>query len=269
MNTFLSLLSAQALVTLFLAAVLWSLSRHLRRQELNRWWAWAWTSSAIFLVVARIAVTLEGGSLLRNSLVLVAITAGFMTVPLLAFGVVSFRSPRAIGKNVAVAGLGGAFVVGVLTYTVSELWADPIASFSVRQGARTLALGVVLLFCAWVFLQRARATWSWAATITGASCLIYGLNQLFFAATLLRAAFASAFTGIADRAVLSAVDLILLDVAFTGGICLGMMLLLSADPAGSIRPAHQPTSGAQQRRIANPAESAASTMPMPISTGTT
>lgn len=219
-------MSAQTLVTLFLAAVLWSLSRHLRRQELNRWWAWAWTASAIFLVISRIAVTLAPGSLLRNGLVLIAITAGFMTVPLLAFGVVSFSSPRAIGKRVAVAGLGAAFVIGVLTYTASELWVDPIASFSVRQGARTLALGSVLLFCAWVFFQRARVTRSWATTITGTSCLIYGLNQLFFASTLLRAAYASAFTGVADRAVLNAVDLILLDVAFTGGICLGMMLLL-------------------------------------------
>ncbi len=227
MNTFLSLLPAQTLVTVFLAVLLWSLSRHLQGQEFNRWWAWAWTSSAVFLVVAQIQVSLNTApAFVRGTLILIATLAAFMTVPLLALGVVSFRSSRAIGKKLAIPGLGAALVVGALTFAVSLLWVDPIASFSVRQGARTLALGVVLLFCAWVFFERARATWSWAATITGSSCLIYGVNQFVFASALLRTASAAAFDGAADRAVLDAASLLLLDVAFTGGICLGMMLLL-------------------------------------------
>jgi PAS domain S-box-containing protein len=230
LNTFLSLLTAQTLVTVFLAVLLWSLSRHLQGQAFNRWWAWAWTSSAIFLVVAQIQVSLDTApALVRGTLVFIATLAGFMTVPLLAFGVISFRSPRAIGKKLAIPGLSAALAVGALTFAASLLWTDPIASFSVRQGARTLALGVVLLFCAWVFFERARATWSWAATVTGSSCLIYGFNQFFFASALLRTANAAAFDGVADRAVLDAASLLLLDVFFTGGICLGMMLLLVED----------------------------------------
>jgi PAS domain S-box-containing protein len=226
LNTFLSLLTAQTLVTVFLAALLWSFYRRLQRQEFNRWWAWAWTSSAIFLFVARTAVSLDAAQMLRGGLVLIATVAGFLTVPLLAFGVLSFRSPRPIGRRLAIAGLGTALAAGALIFAFSLLWIDPVASFSVRQGTRTLALGVILLFCAWVFFERARTTWSWAATITGSSCLIYGLNQLFFAFILLRAASASAFAGVADRSVLNAVNLIFLDVAFTAGICLGMILLL-------------------------------------------
>jgi PAS domain S-box-containing protein len=226
LNTFLSLLTFQTLVTIFLATLLWSLYRQLQRQEFNRWWAWAWTSSAIFLVVARIAVSLDAPTLTRRGLVLIATLAGFLTVPLLAFGVVSFRSSQPIARKLAIAGLGTALAVGAMTFAFSLLWLDPVASFSVRQGARTLVLGVVLLFCAWVFFERARTTWSWAATITGSSCLVYGLNQLVFAFTLLRAAGASAFAGVPDRSMLNAVNLIILDVAFTAGICLGMVLLL-------------------------------------------
>ena len=215
------------LVTIFLAILLWSLYRQLQRQEFNRWWAWAWTSAAIFLTVGRIAVSLESAStLLRSGVVLTSTLFGFLTVPLLAFGVLSFRSPRAISKRIAIIGLGGALVVGAVAFAASQLWTNPVASFSLRQGIRTLALGTVLLFCAWVFFERARATLSWAVTITSGCCLFYGLTQFFYAATLLRAASASGPSGIADQSVINAARLLSLDVGLTAGICLGMMLLL-------------------------------------------
>ena len=83
-------------VTAFLAVLLWSLYRHLRRQEFNRWWAWAWTSSAVFLALGLFALSLETGStLFRGGIVLIATLVGFLAVPLLAFGVLSFdlRTP--------------------------------------------------------------------------------------------------------------------------------------------------------------------------------
>jgi PAS domain-containing protein len=227
MNTFRSLLTAQMAVTFFLAVLLWSIYRHLRRQEFNRWWAWAWTSSAAFLALGRFSVSFESEStLLRSGLVLTATLLGFLALPLLAFGVLSFRSPHAISRRLAMAGIGAALVVGVLTFASSLLWLDPIAGFSVRQGARTLALGVVLLFCAWVFYERARATWSWAVTITGGCCLLHGVNQLLLAAMLLRIAGMSAFTAPADQSIVNAISLLAVDVVLTAGICLGMILLL-------------------------------------------
>ena len=227
MNIFLSLLTAQTFTTLFLAVVLWSLYARLRRQEFTRWWAWAWTSSAVFLALGRTVLTLETESiLLRGSVMLAAMLGGFLAVPLLAFGALSFRAPHVISRRMAIAGLGGALALGALVFFVSMLWADPIASFSIRQGARTTALGTVLLFCAWVFLSRTRQTRSWAVAITGSCCLVLALAQFFYAARLFRVASAIASGGLLDGTLLRLANLLSVDVAITGGICLGMILLL-------------------------------------------
>jgi PAS domain S-box-containing protein len=227
LNIFLSLLTAQILTTVFLAVVLWALYARLRRQAFNRWWAWAWTSSAVFLGLGRIVLTLRTESLLlHRSVMLLAALAGFVAVPLLAFGALSFRSPHAISKRLAIAGLGGAVVLGVLTFVLSLLWTDPIASFSIRQGARTTALGSVLLFCAWVFFSRTREAWSGAVAMTAGCCLVLALNQFFYAATLFRVAGTITFGGLADGSLLRVANLLSVDVAITGGICLGMILLL-------------------------------------------
>jgi len=227
LNTFLSLLTAQTYTTLFLAVVLWSLYARLRRQDFTRWWAWAWTSSAVFLALGRTVLTLDTESiLLRGGVMLAAMLSGFLAVPWLAFGALSFRSPHVLSRRVAIAGLGGALVLGALAFFVSMLWADPIASFSIRQGARTVALGTVLLFCAWVFLSRTRETRSWAVAITGGCCLVLSLVQFFYAARLFRVAGAIASGGLPDGTLLRLANLLSVDVAITGGICLGMILLL-------------------------------------------
>ena len=61
MSTFLSLLTAQTLTTAFLAVVLWSLYARFR-QGFNRWWAWAWTSSAVFLAAGRMGFCFESAA---------------------------------------------------------------------------------------------------------------------------------------------------------------------------------------------------------------
>ena len=228
MNTFLSLLTAQTLTTVFLAVVLWSLYARFRRQEINRWWAWAWTSSAVFLALCRIALVLTP-ELVRppGATALIVTLTGFITVPLLAFGAVSFKSPHRVSLRLAAAGLGGALVLGALTFGASQRWADPIASFSVRHGVRTAALGSVLLLCAGVFWTRTRETRSSAAAITSGCCLVLALNQFVYGATLLRVASVPALGGrAAEELLLSAANLISLDIAITAGICLGMILLL-------------------------------------------
>ncbi len=158
---------------------------------------------------------------------LIVTLTGFLTVPLLAFGAVSFKSPHGSRMRLAAAGLGGALVLGALTFGVSQRWADPIASFSVRHGVRTAALGSVLLLCAGVFWTRTRETRSWAVAITSGCCLVLALNQFVYAATLLRVASVPALGGrAAEELLLSAANLISLDIAITAGICLGMILLL-------------------------------------------
>jgi PAS domain S-box-containing protein len=238
LNTFLSLLTAQTLVTAFLAVLLWSLNRRLQRPEFNRWWVSAWTSSAVFLALGTLALSLNPESTLGGVVAIVTLL-GFLTVPFLAFGVLSFRSSPGVSRGVAIAGIAGALALGAVTFASSLLWTDPLASFSLRQGVRTLALGAVLLLCAWVFFERARATWSAALGVTGGCCLALGVTQFYYATRLLRVATASAFAGIADRSVLNAANLLFLDVACTGGICLGMILLLVEEHLRAQRALHE------------------------------
>src|SRR5690242_21843478 len=55
-----------------------------------------------------------------------------------------------------------------------------VTHFALRNAPRTLTLAIALFFCAWVFFQRALSTRSWAARVTGASCLLYGVNQTLY-----------------------------------------------------------------------------------------
>jgi PAS domain S-box-containing protein len=220
------MLTAQTLVTAFLAVLLWSLNRRLQRPEFNRWWVSAWTSSAVFLALGTVALSLNPESTPSSGVLAIVTLLGFLTVPLLAFGVLSFRFSPGVSRGVVIAGIAGALALGAATFAASLLWTDPVASFSLRQGVRTLALGAVLLLCAWVFFERARATWSVALAVTGGCCLALGVTQFYYATRLLRVAAVSAFAGVADRSLLSAANLLFVDVACTGGICLGMILLL-------------------------------------------
>ena len=68
------LISAQLLVTGFLAVLLWSLHAKLRREEYNRWWAGAWTLLALFLAFGRISLEFTTPwNMVQASVVLLAI----------------------------------------------------------------------------------------------------------------------------------------------------------------------------------------------------
>jgi FtsH-binding integral membrane protein len=54
METVRTLVSAQLLVTAFLAVLLWALHSRLHKAEYNRWWVAAWTTFALFLAVGRL-----------------------------------------------------------------------------------------------------------------------------------------------------------------------------------------------------------------------
>jgi PAS domain S-box-containing protein len=140
---------------------------------------------------------------------------------------------------VAIAGIAGALALGAVAFASSLVWTDPVASFSLRQGVRTLALGAVLLLCAWVFFERARATWSVALGVTGGCHLGLAATQFYYATRLLGVAAVTAFAGIADPSVVNAANLLFLDVALTAGICLGMILILVEEHLHAQRALHE------------------------------
>jgi PAS domain S-box-containing protein len=231
MDTVRMLVSAQLLVTVFLAILLWSLHTRLHRPEFNRWWVWAWTSSALFLAFGRLALTFSPDwSVARGIMILLTTLVGFLVAPLLVFGAVSFRSPGAVTRPFAVGGLSAALVLGALSFAASLLWrAQPLTSFSVRHGVRGAVLAAALFFCAWVFIRRVQSTRSWAAFITSISCVGYAINQCVYAGAQAAQVFYATTgepRGAGLLALLGSVRLLYLDVALICGVCLGMILLL-------------------------------------------
>ncbi len=239
MDTVRLLVSAQLLVTVFLAVLLWSLHARLRRQEFNRWWVGAWTLSALFLGLGRLALAFPPGwTLTKGIVVLLTTLLGFSVAPLLVFGAVSLRSPGTITRRVALAWLGAAMVLGALSFAGSLLWsAQPFTSFAVRHGFRTLTLAAALFFCSWVFFQRMRANRSWAALLTGVSCCGYAISQFLYTGALVQVfAATSGAPEISGRlAMMAGARLLPFDVVLTCGICLGMVLLLVEEYQRSAR----------------------------------
>ena len=144
----------------------------------------------------------------------------------LVLGALSFRSPRIANARLAVGGLGAAVVLGAISFGFSLLWSPGLTGFAVRNGARSLTLALALLLCAWVFFQRARATRSWAALVTGIACLGYGLDQVvYIVVDLGQVLNAMGLTSVASSiAVLSSATVLYADLALTSVICLGMVL---------------------------------------------
>ena len=225
-----TLVSAQALVTALLAVLLWSLYARLRKPEFDRWWAFAWTLFAVHLGLGRLALTLpQTWSTGKVIVLLVTTLVGFLVAPALVFGAVSLRAPNMVTRRVSLAVLAVTLVLGAVSVAVSLLWAaTPLAPFAIRNAPRTLLLAIALFYCARVFFQRASATRSWAARVTGASCLVYGVSQSVYLVAelyfLTRAARGAPAGGIWPLVYSSA--LLYLDIALTCGICLGMVLIL-------------------------------------------
>ena len=171
--------SAQLPVSAFLAVLMWSLHARLRRQEFNRWWVSAWTLSALFLATSSLSLSFPPGrNAAKDVVVLLTTLTGFLVAPVLVFGALSFRPSATITRPLAFGGLGTALVLGALSFAASLQWSDPVTSFAVRHGPRTLALAGALFFCSWVFFQRVRATRSWAAMLTSGSCFLYAAQSV-------------------------------------------------------------------------------------------
>ncbi len=229
MDTVRTLVSAQLLVTVFLAVLLWSLHARLHREEYNRWWVGAWTLFAMFLAVGRVALAFPPSwNVAQESVVALATLLGFLVAPLLVYGAASYRSPGTLTRRGTLLGIGVALALGAITFVISLRWTgQPFLGFSFRNGARALVLAAALLFCARVFLQRVWTHRSLAALVTGMSFLGYSLTQSVYAAALLtRVLHPSGSEVVGSAALVASLRLLYVDVVLLGGICLGMILLL-------------------------------------------
>lgn len=224
----------QLLITIFLAILLWALYQRLRKLEFFRWWAWAWTCSAVFLAAAIESVRVGyAWTPLKVTLLLIVMVFGMLQPLLLALGGLSWRLP---GHSLATrfkTGICLMIVLSALAFTAGYvLRAERDVSFAARNLPRTVSMMTALGYCCFAFFGRWRRKRSWAALMSGVFCLLYAINQVSYTIDfidLLRKHFGmkqvspNPFDYVQ---VLLGSPLFFLDLVDICGICLGMILLL-------------------------------------------
>jgi PAS domain-containing protein len=225
----------QLLITIFLAVLLWALYQRLRKVEFFRWWAWAWTCSALFLAAAIESAKIgPAWTPLKISLLAAVLVFGMLQSLLLALGGLSWHVPDRSLRKVFRTGLWVTLALSVLAF-----WAGYIlrshrdVSFAARNLPRTLTMMAALGYCCFVFFGQWRRKRSWAALMSGAFCLFYAINQVSYTIDfvgILRKYFGNG-TEITPNPIdyveiLLGSPLFFLDLVHICGICLGMILLL-------------------------------------------
>ena len=231
MTNALWLVVLQSLITIGAVVLLWSLHLRLADRPVFKWWAWAWTSFALYLGVGALGLPLTADwALPKITVVVVGAILGFLPPPLLVFGARSMLSPDLPTRREQRLGLGFVIALGVASILLSVRWSDPIESFYVRIAPRTLSLAAALLYCAWVFLSQWRLHGSRAGLVTGGVCAVYGVTQTIYGVALVgRVMGAGDLKSIVDPIVAWRPQLFLLDLVNVYGTCIGLVLLFVED----------------------------------------
>jgi len=225
----------QLLLTVCLVILLWALYARLQRFEFFRWWAWAWTACAAYLASATVSLYLgPAWTLQKSSAVLLLLLSGFLQPVLLVFGGLSWRTPAKPSRRLFWWGIALAGAAAVVCFAASfALREIPVASFSVRNAPRTLALAAALLFCSAVFGRQFSRSRSYASAITAMFCLSYAFDQTIYFlnfSKMLSAQWSLSFPTLLHRfaslEVFAQSRLLVFDLFDTCGICAGMILLL-------------------------------------------
>jgi PAS domain S-box-containing protein len=227
--------NVQLLLTVFLVVFLWALYSRLRRGDFFRWWAWAWTSFAVYLACAALSMRLGGAwTPLKIGFVVLLLLTGFLEPLFLILGGWDWRVPGQLSRKWIVRGVAGTALVTAICFVLGFLWRnEPVISMALRNFPRTVFLAGALFFCASVFLTQCRAERSWAGLITGLFCFTYSLDQVLYSLTFLdilvkrfAAQLPSPFLALENLWVLFQSRILFLDLVNTCGICLGIVLLL-------------------------------------------
>lgn len=226
----------QLLLTVFLVLLLWALCLRLPRQQFFRWWAWAWTSCGIFLVLRFQLLQLSPWTLLSASLWLVVLLAGFLQVPLLMLGAVSLQRAGAPRRKLVALSMGLATAAAILVFATAFFWREQTdVSVAVRFIPRILCLAGALFFCTYVFARRWSQSRSWASAIIAAFCLLCATDRIVYLGIYLRRLLLHLSTPATLQsfgALLTGHSLLyFLDIASLSGICLGMVLLVIEEHA--------------------------------------
>ncbi|HKU21089.1 MAG TPA: ATP-binding protein [Terriglobales bacterium] len=222
----------ELLLTIFMVVLLWSLYFRLRRHQFFRWWAWAWTCFAVFLIVRAALLHLPPTwTLMSAGLWLMVLIFGFLQPPLLVLGAWSVPHDRVPGRRLVGLSLGLAIGAAVLFFAVSLSWGEQTdASVAVRFIPRMLCLTAALFFCSYVFARRWSQRRSLASATIAAFCLVGAIDRtsyiwIYVHRLLLQVSTPPTLQ--AFGAMLTGHPLLyFLDISCLCGICLGMVLLV-------------------------------------------
>jgi signal transduction histidine kinase len=221
-------LKLQLLFTAFLSALLWALYGRSVRRDFFRWWAWAWTCFGGFLLLAILSIRLAvWPAPVKLGLIFLTTELAFVHVPLLMLGAWSLRSGEVETRWVRRCVIA-ALAAGGLTFAFSLTRSGSVeTSFFLRSVPRTVALAAAMLFCATMF---ARYWWrrrSSAAAFSAVCCLLYGANQVFYSLSLSERLLlgTSSAHRLFDLRFIQYHEFVLLDVCYTAGLCLAILLL--------------------------------------------
>ena len=164
----------QLLLTVFLVVLLWSLYFRLGRQQFFCWWAWAWTSFGVFIVLrTEVLQSSSNPTPWYNCLLLLLPISSFLQIPLLVLGAWSLLRARRPSPRLVALSLGAAVVPALLAFAVSLLWREHVTlGVAVRFLPRAFGLTATLLFCTYVFARRWLGSRSLASAIISAFCLL-------------------------------------------------------------------------------------------------
>jgi two-component system, NarL family, sensor kinase len=224
----------QLLITIFLAILLWALYQRLRKVEFFRWWAWAWTCSALFLAGAIESMRVgQQWTPLKIGLVLVVLAFGALQPLLMTLGGFSLQVSGRSLRRLFTAGVYAALTLSALAFAAGYLLrSDRDASFAARNLLRTVSMAAALTYCFVVFLRQWKRNRSWAALMSGVFCLLYAMDQVSYTldfVAVLRKHYGA--TQVAPNPFdymqsMFGSPLFFLDLVHICGICLGMILLL-------------------------------------------
>jgi PAS domain S-box-containing protein len=227
--------STQLLITAWLVILLWALYSRLQRFGFFRWWAWAWTAFAVYLLTATISMR-HGAAWTPEKAFFVAVLllSGYLQPVLLLFGGLSWRSRSNPTRQLVWAGISAALVASAICFSLSVYFRESaITAFSIRNVPRTFVLAFALLFCCVVFLREFRRSGSNAALITAVFCLLYSGDQLLYSLNFSEMLvshwnfqYPPFLHRLANLEYFSHSGLLFWDLVDTCGICLGMILLL-------------------------------------------
>ena len=238
----------QSLITIGAVVLLWSLHTRLVDRPVFKWWAWAWTSFAVYLGVGALGLPLTPGwTFTKIVLVILVAISGSLPPLFLVFGARSVLSAEWPTRRGQRAGLALVLAFSAVTVVLSLWWRNPLESFYVRIAPRTLALAAALFYCAWVFLSRWRVNGSRASLITGGVCLFYGATQSVYGAALAGRIVEAAVLGpVVDPIIAWRPQLFLLDLVNVYGTCVGLVLLFVEDYQQSQQALQESLKGRQE-----------------------